>query len=725
MHVYSFGVLLTILLTGRSVYFTGSEAYPVDFSIILSTFSAWTMLVNGSLTLHPYPGRERKRRSRENGSSTMEALCFRISSLTLNGISNPIRFFSAGQILKATDGCSLEFPLPVMVFEYPENGVLNEPRGCVEGALLPWNVRLGIAKEVAVAVTYLHTAFPSIIIHRDVKHTNVFLDKNWKAKLTDFTFSVTFGYIDPVYAMTGFVTEHTDVYSFGILMLVLLMGRPATFASSCGVLCNILDYVKHLRARGEPVEFRGNSNDMEPSQMKMFLDLALRCCEERHKDRPKMILYMIFTVKTFILIKKEFDEHSDRILRLYSFEIFMLVLLIGMEPIMDATDHDHIHSYVKYMQKRGEPVELWGDSDNMRLGQMKMFLDLALRCCEKRTEDRPKMITVAKEIKLIEQKKGNCKITHKGDGILEKGKARKCFLKNGRIFLEKLIADCNGMSNPIRMFTSDQINKATNHFDPNCSLPELSSKYSYLWFTLYKGVIDGRSYVIKRFTKKTGVEGEETTYNDFVLSLRVNLEYRALNIRGSVGPEDGPVLPWNVRLKIAKEVATAITYLQTAFPRIIVHRNIKPTNVFLDMNGTAKLTAFSLAVTLPEGKTWIKDTVAGTYGYGDPIYFKTGVLTEYSDVFSFGILMLILLLGRPLCSDGSDGNFYNNILDYVKDLRERGEPVEFWRGSNDMSPGQMKMFLELALRCCEERNEDKPKMILVAKLIKLIEQASL
>ena len=204
-----------------------------------------------------------------------------------------------------------------------------------------------------------------------------------------------------------------------------------------------------------------------------------------------------------------------------------------------------------------------------------------------------------------------------------------------------------------------------------------------------------------------------------------DLEYGALNIRGSVGPEDGPVLPWNVRLKIAKEVATAITYLQTAFPRIIVHRNIKPTNVFLDMNGTAKLTAFSLAVTLPEGKTWIKDTVAGTYGYGDPIYFKTGVLTEYSDVFSFGILMLILLLGRPLCSDGSDGNFYNNILDYVKDLRERGEPVEFWRGSNDMSPGQMKMFLELALRCCEERNEDKPKMILVAKLIKLIEQASL
>ncbi|KAJ4904877.1 Protein kinase superfamily protein [Raphanus sativus] len=100
----------------------------------------------------------------------------------------------------------------------------------------------------------------------------------------------SYGYIDPVYSMKGLVTQYTDVFSFGIFMLVLLMGRPATFASSSGVRCTILDYVKHLRARGEPVEFGGNSNDMRPGQMKMFLELALRCCEERHEDRPKMIL---------------------------------------------------------------------------------------------------------------------------------------------------------------------------------------------------------------------------------------------------------------------------------------------------------------------------------------------------------------------------------------------------------------------------------------------------
>ncbi|KAJ4904881.1 Protein kinase superfamily protein [Raphanus sativus] len=142
----------------------------------------------------------------------------------------------------------------------------------------------------------------------------------------------------------------------------------------------------------------------------------------------------------------------------------------------------------------------------------------------------------------------------------EKGNARKCFLKNGSMFLEQLIADCNGMSNPIRMFTSDQINKATNHFDPKYSLPLNSS-----WFILYKCVIEGRSYVIKRFIEPVMGE-EEHAYNDIVLSARLfeDLEYTSLNWIGSVGSEDGPLLPWNVRLKIAKEVATAITYLHTA-----------------------------------------------------------------------------------------------------------------------------------------------------------------
>ncbi|CAG7905420.1 unnamed protein product [Brassica rapa] len=320
-----------------------------------------------------------------------------------------------------------------------------------------------------------------------------------------------------------------------------------------------------------------------------------------------------------------------------------------------------------------------------------------------------------------------------------KKKARKCFLKNGSMFLQQLIADCNGMSNPIRMFSSDQMSKATNHFVPLSSLPN-----SY-WFALYKGVIEGRSYVIKRFSEYVVRAEEANVYSDIALSARVSnhsgflkligcclefprpimvfedLEYRAVNERGSLGSEEGPLLPWNVRLKIAKEIATAITYLHSAFPRIIIHRDICAKNVFLDKNGTAKLTDLTVAVTLPEGKSWIEDRVTGIIGYIDPIYARTGIVTEYSDVYSFGIFMLVLLMGRQPLFVASSGVLCN-ILEHVKDLQERGEPVEFGGDSNDMRPCQMKMFLDLALRCCEKRTENRPKMISVAKEIKLIEK---
>ncbi|CAH8361199.1 unnamed protein product [Eruca vesicaria subsp. sativa] len=466
-----------------------------------------------------------------------------------NDIVLSARVSNHSGFLKLIGSC-LEFPHPVLLFEDLEYRPLNHlgSLGHEVEPVLPWNVRLKIAKEVAVAITYLHTAFPRIIIHRDIKPTNVFLDKNGTAKLSDFSLAValpegktwklervfgTFVYIDPIYQLTSIVTKYVDVFSFGIFMLVLLLGRLPLMAGSHGYMDNgtsILDHVKGLRERGEHVEFGGDLNNMRPIEMKMLLDLALECCKERKKDRPKMIV-------------------------------------------------------------------------------------------------------VAKQIKLIER---------------------------------------------------------------------------------YSIVLSARVSKYIGFPKLT------------VCSLE-DLEYRALNIRGSLGSEDAPVLPWSARLKIAKEVATAITYLHTAYPRIIIHRDIKATNVSLDKNGRAKLTNFSLTISLPEGKTWIEDSVTGTPGYLDPLYYLTEIVSEYTDVYSFGIFMLVLLLGRQPLLAGSDGyvEIGSHILDYVKHLRERGEHVEFGGDSTDMRPIEMKMLLDLALECCKVRKEDGPKMIVVEKEIKLIERYSI
>ena len=104
-------------------------------------------------------------------------------------------------------------------------------------------------------------------------------------------------------------------------------------------------------------------------------------------------------------------------------------------------------------------------------------------------------------------------------------------------------------------------------------------------------------------------------------------------------------LSWQSRLKIAREIAHAILYLYTAFSRPIVQKDIKPGNVFLDQHDVAKLTEFSLSISIPEGETHVEDDVCGTVLFLCPNYATTSYITEEVDVYSFGSFLLELLTG--------------------------------------------------------------------------------
>ncbi|CAL9241525.1 unnamed protein product [Arabidopsis halleri] len=331
------------------------------------------------------------------------------------------------------------------------------------------------------------------------------------------------------------------------------------------------------------------------------------------------------------------------------------------------------------------------------------------------------------------------------------------FLHNGSIFLKELIADCNGKSIPIRTFSSEQIQKATNNFDRTCFVTE---EEDHEW---YKGIIEDKPYLIKKFYGDRDTEGNEVLltrrwvgkgsykYNDIVLAARMsnhnnflklfgccfeffflvfvfeNAENGYLNERGyfMVNGEESS-LPWSVRLKIGKEIANALTYLHMAFPKIIIHRHIKPTIIFLDKNWNVKLSDFSLSITLPEGKSRIQvDRVLGTFGYLDPLHQATGFVTEYTDVYSFGICLLVFVTGRPVVFTTSYGDS-QGILGYVRELCEDGKLDEVIDPmvAKDMTCCQrlqVEACVVLALRCCKKRDEDRPKMIQVAKELKRIQ----
>ncbi|CAN6456436.1 unnamed protein product [Victoria cruziana] len=125
-----------------------------------------------------------------------------------------------------------------------------------------------------------------------------------------------------------------------------------------------------------------------------------------------------------------------------------------------------------------------------------------------------------------------------------------------------------------------------------------------------------------------------------------------------------PTMDWPTRLKIAFGSAKGLAYLhEDCHPRII-HRDIKASNILLDYNFEAKVADFGLAKLSSDNNTHVSTRVMGTFGYLAPEYASSGKLTEKSDVFSFGVMLLELITGRrPV--DTSQSYMDDSLVDWV------------------------------------------------------------
>lgn len=314
----------------------------------------------------------------------------------------------------------------------------------------------------------------------------------------------------------------------------------------------------------------------------------------------------------------------------------------------------------------------------------------------------------------------------------------KFFKRNGGLVLQQQLTSSDGSIDRCKLFTTKELDKATDHFNVNRILGQGGQG------TVYKGMLaDGRIVAVKK--SKIVHEGKlEEFINEVVILSQIN-HRNVVKLLGCCLETDVPLLvyefisngtlfqylhdqneefplTWEMRLRIATEVAGSLSYLHSAASMPIYHRDIKSTNILLNEKYTAKVADFGTSKFIAIDQTHVTTKVQGTFGYLDPEYFRSGQFTDKSDVYSFGVVLVELLTGqKPIILTGSKeatglAAYFilsmeeNRLYDFLDDqVRKVGQKEE------------IMTIATLATRCLNLNGKGRPTMKEVATELERIQ----
>ncbi|XP_041012967.1 wall-associated receptor kinase 2-like [Juglans microcarpa x Juglans regia] len=308
----------------------------------------------------------------------------------------------------------------------------------------------------------------------------------------------------------------------------------------------------------------------------------------------------------------------------------------------------------------------------------------------------------------------------------------KFFQQNGGLFLQQKLSNDRTSMQTVKIFKAEELEKATNNYDESRVLGQGS------YGTVYRGVLPDNKLVAIKKSKFCDQSQIEQFINEVIVLTQIN-HRNVVKLLGCCLETEVPLLvyefitngtlskhihdkvlssslSWEKRLKIATDTAGALAYMHFSASIPIIHRDVKPANILLDDNYSAKVSDFGTSRLVPLDQTQLTTLVQGTLGYLDPEYFHSSQLTEKSDVYSFGVVVAELLTGKKALSfDGPeiDRNLAMYFSSAVKEDRLH-QILEVHLVSDGNINYGIDEVANLVKRCLSVRGEDRPTMKEVA-----------
>ncbi|XP_074339134.1 uncharacterized protein LOC141677205 isoform X2 [Apium graveolens] len=569
----------------------------------------------------------------------------------------------------------------ILVYEFMPGGTLAEHlhkrarKGNTSSPPLSWVQRLQICIGAARGLDYLHTGTGNQhrIIHRDVKTTNILLDENYAAKISDFGLSKvspanqantfvstnvkgTFGYLDPYYFTTRRLTRKSDVYSFGVVLLEVLCGRPAVESSLEEEQMGLAGWAQYCLKEGilGQIIDPGINDEAFHDSLEVFVKIAFQCLHSRPRDRPTMG-EVVVCLESALAVQEQYTAST-----------------LAEDSIVN-----HGHEINDYSFN-----EVYNAVHNQETRKHGAVADRGYRAekfprtTRKQKYVKPANITVNR----------NAKTTRGDNGVLNSDQSSAKYqqlTENPPVISTDRNREEIMPSLELKSFAFNDLSVATRKFHPKFMLGQGS------FGCLFKGWVDentfaaakwgsfirnSRNLVIAVERINQGVQGYEKClhaeinflgrlchpYLIKLIGYCLEEEHRLLvyefmpqgSLEKHLFGKDSYFQPlsWNLRISIALGAAKGLAFLHS--PEVnVIHRDFRTSTILLD-SYNAKLSNFGLAKEGPEqGRTHVSTRVMGTSGYLAPEYAATGHLTKKSDVYSFGVVLLEILTGRRLTDE--------------------------------------------------------------------------